>query len=196
MQKLSLFLLLCAAVVVLSCQQSKKTGTHGKPDSGSFAQNTYRSDFFGFSYTLPKGWYRSRVSPSPLPAGDYYLFIGDRNTGHARLSRVIVVAVPDDKTTGPSPQDFVSAFIRAQVRDFHAEVIRQGSSFSSGGGNFYRADYKWVNDGMTIYSSFVCVKRNGYWLSWNFWTPSQQDLDDSATTLQNIAFDHPSVPAR
>src|SRR5205823_3285313 len=135
--------------------------------------------------TLPKEWHKSRVSPSPLPSGAYYLFIGDRNTGHPLLSRVMVVATLDDKTTGPSPQDFVTAFIRAQIRDFHAEVIRQGASFSSGGGDFYRADYKWVNDGTTLYSSFVCAKRNGYWLNWNFVTPSQQDLDDALITMHN-----------
>ena len=190
------FLLLCAVPVLLSCQRSTTRSATPKPDGGNFAQNTYRNEFFGFSYSLPKEWHKSRVSPSPLPSGDYYLFIGDRNTGHPLLNRVMVVAVPDDKRTGPAPQDFVSAFIRAQVRDFHAEVIGQGSSFSAGGADFYRTDYKWVNDGTTIYSSFVCAKRNGYWLSWNFLTPSQKDLDDDAITLQNIAFDHPSVPSR
>jgi len=38
----------------------------------------------------------------------------------------------------------------------------------------------------------VCAKRKGYWLSWNFVTPSQRDLDDAVNTLQHISFDHPS----
>jgi hypothetical protein len=43
-----------------------------------------------------------------------------------------------------------------------------------------------------VYSSMVCIKRNGYWLSWNFVTPSQQDLDRAVNTLQYISFDRAS----
>jgi hypothetical protein len=62
----------------------------------------------------------------------------------------------------------------------------------SGGNYFYRADYKWLKNGITVYSSMVCTKRNSYWLSWNFVTPSQQDLDDVVITLQHISFDRAS----
>jgi hypothetical protein len=193
MKRLSLLVLLCAATPLVSCPQSTKSSTAPKPDSGSFVQNTYRNDFFGFSYALPGEWHKSRVAPAALPSGAYYLFIGDRDTWHSLLNRVMVVADPESENSpGVSTQEYLSAYIRAQVRNASAEVIREPSSFVSGENNFYRADYKWVQNGVTVYSSMVCAKRKSYWLSWNFVTPSQRDLDDAVNTLQLISFDRPS----
>jgi hypothetical protein len=194
MKKLSfLVVLLCAATSLVNCQQSTKSKTTPKPDDGSFVQTTYKNDFFGFSYTLPGEWHKSKVAPTALPSGAYYLFIGDRNTGHSLLNRVMVVADPESESgPGVSTQEYLSAYVRAQVRNANAEVIREPSAFDSGENNFYRADYKWVENGTTVYSSMVCTKRNSYWLSWNFVTPSQHDLDDAVKTLQNISFDRPS----
>ena len=192
MKRLPLLLLVCAATTLVNCQQSTKNTPPG-PDSGSFDKNTYRNDFFGFSYTLPGEWHKSRVTPSPFPSGAYYLFIADRDTGHSILDRVQVVADPESENRpGLSTPEYLSAFIRAQVRNSNSEVIREASTFVSGKNDFYRADYKWANNGNTIYSSMVCTKRNSYWLSWNFVTPSQRDLDDAVNTLQHIAFDRPS----
>ena len=193
MKKLSLLVLLCATTSLVNCQQSTKSSTTPKPNDGSFVQNTYRNDFFGFSYALPGEWHKSSVAPAALPSGAYYLFIGDRDTGHSLLNRVIVVADPESKNrAGISTQKYLSAFIRGQVRYAHAEVIREPSLFVSGGIDFSRADYKRANNGNTIYSSMACTKSNGYWLDWSFVTPSQQDLDDAVNTLQYIAFDRPS----
>jgi hypothetical protein len=195
MKALSLFVLLCAATPLVGCQESSKNSTPLKPDSGNFVQDTYRNDFFGFSYPLAGEWHKSRVSPSPLPSGAYYLFIGDRDTGHSLLNRVTVVADPEsDKRSGLSAQEYLSAFIRAQVRQAHAEVTREPSLFASGRSDFYRADYKWADNdnGTTIYSSMVCIKRKNYWLDWNFVTPSQRDLDDAVNTVRQISFDNPA----
>ena len=193
MKRLSLVVLLCVATPLVSCQQSTRRSTTPKPDNGSFVQNTYRNDFFGFSYTLPGEWHKSRVASAPLPSSAYYLFIGDRDTGHSLLNRVMVIADPESNNrSGLSAQEYLSAFIRAQVTHANAEVIREPSSFVSGGSDFYRADYKRAEDGTTIYSSMVCTKRNSYWLSWNFVTPAQRDLDDAVNTLKNISFDRPS----
>ena len=192
MKKLSLLLLLCAAIPLVNCHQSSK-GTAQKPDDGSFVKNTYRNDFFGFSYTLTGEWHKSRVSPSPLPSGAYYLFIGDRDTGHSLLNRVMLVADPESQNQpGVSTKEYLSAYIRAQKRNANAEVIREPSSFVSGKNNFDRADYKWLENGTTVYGSMVCIERNNYWLSWNFVTPSQRDLDDAVGTLQYVSFDPPS----
>lgn len=143
-----LVVLLCAATPVVNCQQSTRSSTSPKLDDGSFVQNTYRNDFFGFSYTLPGEWQKGRVTPAALPSGAYYLFIGDRDTGHSPLNRVMVVADPESENQpGVSTQEYLSAYIRAQVRNANAEVIRAPSSFVSGKNNFYRADYKWVESG-------------------------------------------------
>jgi hypothetical protein len=193
MNRPSLLLLVCSATILVNCQQSTKSSTTPKPDDGSFVQNTYRNDFFGFSYTLPGEWHKSRTAPAALPSGAYYLFIGDRDTGHFLLNRVMVVADPESENQpGVSVQEYLSAYIRAQVRNANAEVIREPSSFVSGKNNFYRADYKWVENGITVYSSMVCTTRKSYWLSWSFVTPSQRDLDDAVNTLRNISFDRPS----
>ena len=197
MKRLLLLVLLCAATSVVNCQQSTKSGTTPRPDNGTFVQNTYRNDFFGFSYPLPGEWHKSKVAPAALPPGAYYLFIGDRNTGHSLLNQVMVVADPESyNQPGVSTQEYLSAFIRAQVRNANAEVIRAPSSFVSGENNFYRADYKTLENGITVYSSMVCIERNSYWLSWNFVTPSQRDLNDAVNTLKNISFDRPSPRQR
>jgi hypothetical protein len=194
MKRLSLcVVLLCAATPLVSCQQSIKSSAAPKPDDGSFARNTYRNNFFGFSYVLPGEWHKSSVAPGALPSGAYYLFIGDRDTGHSLLNRVMVVADPESENQpGVSTQAYLSAYIRAQVRNASAEVIREPSSFVSGENNFYRADYKWVQNGIAVYSSMACAERKSYWLSWNFVTPSQQDLDDAVNTLQHVSFDRAS----
>jgi hypothetical protein len=192
MKRLSLFVVLVCATPLVNCQQSTKSSTTPKPDDGSFVQNTYRNDFFGFSYVLPGDWHKSRVAPAALPSGAYYLFIGDRATGHSLSNRVMVVADPEQQPLGLPPQEYLSAYIRAQVRNANAEVIREPSSFVSGRSALYRADYKMAENGITIYSSMVCTKRNGYWLSWNFVTPSQHDLDDAVNTLEHISFDRAS----
>ena len=176
----------------LRAQQSTKRNSTPKPDEGSFDRNTYRNDFFGFTYQLSRDWHRSRVTPSPLPSGAYYLFIGDRDTGHSLLNRVQVIADPESENRpGISTQEYLSVFIRAQVRNFNAEVTREPFSFVSSGSIFYRADYRWVENGVAVYSSMACTKHNSYWLSWNFVTPSQQDLDEAVNTLQHISFDSP-----
>jgi hypothetical protein len=193
MKRLSLLVLLCAATPLVNCQQSTKNSTTPKADNGTFVQNTYRNDFFDFSYALPGEWRKSRVAPAALPSGAYYLFIGDRDMGQSVLNRVMVVADPESyNQPGVSTQEYLSAFIRAQVRNANAEVIRAPSSFVSGKNSFYRADYKRVENGITVYSSMVCIERNSYWLSWNFVTPSQRDLDDAVNTLQHISFDRSS----
>jgi len=194
MKRLSLFVvLLCAATPLVSCQQSTKSSTAPKPDDGSFVRNTYRNNFFGFSYVLPGEWHKSSVAPGALPLGAYYLFIGDRDTGHSLLNRIMVVADPESENQpGVSTQEYLSAYIRAQVRNANAEVIREPSSFVSGENNFYRADYKWLENGIAVYSSMVCTTRKSYWISWNFVTPSQRDLDDAVNTLQHISFDRAS----
>jgi hypothetical protein len=61
-------------------------------------------------------------------SGAYYLFIGDRDTGHSLLNRVMVVADPESENQpGFSTQEYLSAYIRAQVRNANAEVTRKPS---------------------------------------------------------------------
>jgi hypothetical protein len=87
-----------------------------------------------------------------------------------------------------STEEYLSAFIRAQVTNANAEVIHEPSLFVSGGSDFYRADYKRAENGITIYSSMVCTKPNSYWLSRNFVTLSQQDLDDAVNYASTYFF--------
>ena len=133
MKRLLLVLLLCAALPLVNCQQSTKSSSTPRPNDGSFVHNTYRNDFFGFSYALPGEWHKSRVAPGALPPGAYYLFIGDRDTGHSLLNRVMVIADPESENQpGVSTQEYLSAFIRAQTGNANAEVTREPSSFVSG----------------------------------------------------------------
>src|SRR5438552_17712743 len=124
MRGLLLLVLLCAATPVVNCKQSTKSGTTPRPDNGTFVQNTYRNDFFGFSYALPGEWHKSKVVPAALPSGVYYLFIGDRETGHSPLNRVMVVADPESENQpGVPTQESLSVYVRSQVRSANADVI-------------------------------------------------------------------------
>jgi hypothetical protein len=186
------FKFLCIAALIVSCQQSN-TNTPPKPQNGSFTRNIYRNDFFGLSYRLPKEWHKSRVDPAPLPSGAYYLFIADRYTANPLLSRVVILADPESANRpGLSTGEYLSAYVRGQVKSSHAEVVREPSSFVIGDNTFDRADSKWSENGTTFYASMVSVKRNGYWLSWSFTTASQRELDDAVGTLEQISLDHPS----
>ena len=186
MKTLSLLVLLCAVTPLVSCEKSTQKATVLKPDSGNFTENTYRNDYFGFSYPLPKEWHKRRDSPFPLPSGAYYLFTGGRGSDHSPQKRVTVVADPDSHPR--SAEEYLSALI-AQT---HAEVTRKPSPFASGGSGFYRGDYRVADDGTTAYISIVCIERKNYWLSWSFVEPSQRDLDDAVNTVQHLSFDNPS----
>lgn len=185
--------LLCVTTSLVSCQRSAKSNGPPKPDSGTFAHSVYRNDFFGFSYSLSRRWHKSRISPAPLPGGGYYLFIGDRNTGQPFLNRVVVVADPANRyRPGLSTEQYLADFVRAEVEDSHAEIIRRPFSVVSGGSDFYRADYKTLENGVVLYQSMVSTERAGYWLNWSFVTASQPDLDEAVNTVQQISFDHTS----
>jgi hypothetical protein len=190
MMRLWLLLLVSAASPFTNCEQSTKSSARPKPDEGSFVQNVYRNDFFGFSYSLPGEWHRSSASPAPFPAGSYYLFIGDRHTGHPLMNRVIVIADAETnyRSIG-SAGEYVSAMIRRLAND---KVMRQTSPFVVGENHFDRADYELVQDGITLYKSLVCTNRKGYWLSWTFVAQSERELDDVVNTLQHISFDSTS----
>jgi len=185
MKTLSLLLLLCVLTPLISCQKSTEKGTALKPDSGNFTQNTYRNDFFGFSYPLPGEWRQRRNSLFPLPSGAYYLFTGGR-TEHSPLNGVTIVADPESGSRARSAQEYLSALI-AQT---DGEVTREPSSFGSGGSGFYRGDYRVADNETTAYISIVCIKRQNYWLHWSFVAPSQRDLDDAVNTVQHISFDN------
>jgi hypothetical protein len=190
MKRFWLFLLLSAAAPLVNCQQSTKSSATPKPDEGTFVQNTYRNNFFGFSYSLPADWHKSTVSPAPLAAGSYYLFIGDRHTAHPLMNRVIVIADAESNYRSiHSAGEYVSKIIRTQVTHNSAEVLRETFPFVIGGSRFDRADYKMVQDGTTFYKSMVSTSRNGYWLSWNFVALSEQELEDVVNTVQHISFD-------
>lgn len=192
MKLLCLLLLLCPAFPVTSGQSNKSSATP-KPEEGRFVQNTYRNDFFGFSYFLPDEWDRSSVSLAPLLPGTYYLFIGDRHTGHPLMNRVIVMADAESNYRSKrSVLEYLSAMIRSQVSQAKGEVIREASPFVAGENHFDRADYKMVQDQTTLYRSMACTSRNGYWLCWNFVAQSERELNEVVKTLEHISFDRAS----
>jgi len=194
---LLLLVLLSVTTPFVNGQQAADSSAAPKPDSGSFIENTYKSDFFGFSYLLPGEWQKSRAVGGPPPPGAYYLFIGDRHTGHPLMSRVIVIAdAQSNYHSRLSAQQYVSTVIDRQIEHAHGDLIRLPSAFVVGGNHFERADYKTVQDGVTLYKSMVCTDRNGYWLSWTFAAPSERELDDAVNTLQHVSFDRRSPRSR
>lgn len=191
-----LLAVLCAATGLIGCKKSSKSTGPLQPDSGNFAENTYRSEFFRFSYPLPPEWHESNVPRTGLPPGAYYLFIGDWDT-HPLKTRVIVMAdAGSNYRSALSAQEYISARFRAQVKHGSGEVIREPSPFVVTGTDFYRADYKMPQAGTTVYSSLVCTKRDDYWLNWSFVAPSQKKLDEAVSTLQHISFDQKPSPSQ
>ena len=106
----------------------------------------------------------------------------------------MVVADPKSKNRSGIPAaEYLGAFFSAQEAHANAQLIGLMSGFTSGGADFFRADYKTTINGTTLYNSMICTERSGYFLSWNFVTPSQQDLDDAVNTIQHVSFDRASA---
>jgi Gram-negative bacterial TonB protein C-terminal len=65
------------------------------PEAGLLAGGTYRSDYFGFSYSLPPGWEQSFAGPPPSSTGHYFLaeFVRmDPQTGSSQGSILITAS--------------------------------------------------------------------------------------------------------
>jgi len=65
------------------------------PEAGLLAGGTYRSDYFGFSYSLPRGWEQTFAGPPPSNTGHYVLaeFVGmDPQTGSSEGSILITAS--------------------------------------------------------------------------------------------------------
>jgi len=62
------------------------------PEAGLLAGGAYRSDYFGFSYRLPRGWEQTFAGPPPSNTGQYFLaeFVRmDQQTGASEGSILI-----------------------------------------------------------------------------------------------------------
>jgi hypothetical protein len=65
------------------------------PEDGLLADGTYRSDYFGFSYGLPRGWEQTFAGPPPSNTGHYFLaeFVHmDPQTGSSEGSILITAS--------------------------------------------------------------------------------------------------------
>jgi hypothetical protein len=65
------------------------------PEGGLLAGGAYRSDYFGFSYSLPRGWEQTFAGPPPSDTGHYFLaeFVRrDQPTGSGEGSILITAA--------------------------------------------------------------------------------------------------------
>lgn len=171
----------------LIAAQEAKTAAPPKPASGSFDQNTYTNEFFGFSYPLTEEWTESSVARdnANAPNGTYFLFMGDRHIGRRFMNRVVITA-DDASHYTMSLQEYVSKFAHAQVRHGN-ELLRDAYSVDLSGSHFYRADYKESFAGGALHKSFVCTEHNGFLLGWTFVAESEQELNDLVNTLQHIS---------
>jgi hypothetical protein len=70
-----------------------------KPDAGSVFDNVYRNQFFGFTYTFPKGWMvsqddrNSREGQPPAKRGVHILLFAFQHHNLPELSFIMVRAV-------------------------------------------------------------------------------------------------------
>jgi hypothetical protein len=64
------------------------------PESGQVSGSTYRSDYFGFSYTLSKPWTQSYAGPPPSDSGYYVLaqFESNPDTQGVRPGHLLIAA--------------------------------------------------------------------------------------------------------
>lgn len=159
---------------------------------GHFAGHTYSNDLLGLRYDTPDGFFANGDLPNYLPAGSTPLLIADQHTGRPLRNRILLIADDAGKyDSSLTVQEYVSKVVRSML-GLPRHGMRRGShSVEIGGARYYRADYMETFNGGALYKSFVCIKRNGFFVSWTFVSSSEQELGQMSDSLRTVSFHDP-----
>ncbi len=195
-----LLVALSMSAIVAAQTPSADPGIHFFSD-GTIADGVYTNQCLGFSLPIPSGWeirihdgslgdyWRNRSLPSP----GYQLLILDLNPASS-LPRRIALTEPTPFPKPPSAKDYVNTFVRDEVKAAGRELIYDAVEVKYGGQTFYRSDYKATyRDGKVLYFAFIYTLFRKRLIGESITAGSQAELDQSADSLQYMAFGEDQV---
>ncbi len=185
-------------------------------ESGCVTGNVYRNDFLGFSYEFPKDWVTER--PETLhklndqweahekfglsPFGVYWAV----DPQHVYSPRTILYASSSGKGDGyrvaiPSirigAQQTDERFLdieklRHKFAHFDpkksAKLLRPADGFVHKGHSFFRLEFEGRQGKTSIWISRFQTFLNGHMVLFEFYAPSEEELQQLAATIQSVSF--------
>jgi len=168
------------------------------PSLGTFEDDAYSNESFGFAYPLPRDWVRETQA------------LRKRLAASGQLGTYVLLAavhIPQQKAALEADSSFVLSAIASAGRNCQqyleglASVLRTReqanqkgtiSSLTIAGSAFYRADFEFGES--PRYHTFLCTQSKDYLLDWNMVGLSKGDIESTVTTL-NRMHPVPSHPA-
>ncbi len=133
-----------------------------KPDTGTFFEDTYRSNYFGFSYPLEEGWFENETLSTKTSAnegtgisGHFQLLVVDRHTGNSMRERVIIFADKASQFPSTDVAGLLSKVARAQIRNPQTKLLSDALPATYAGRKFYRAEWAESYSGGTLFKAMA-----------------------------------------
>jgi hypothetical protein len=190
------FYLIAAAEVDAGVNQaqaslaSSPASAEQEPDSGSVLDNVYRNEFFGFTYTFPKGWMVSQDSRNslerqpPAKPGVHILLFAFQHHNFAEISTLIVRAVKLSSPDKNARQFLLDEYPAARARG--AKPQGDPKELTSAGWQFFSAVFKAKVGGGTISEENIVTIQKGYALEFYFVTNQDKTLKALQKTMESL----------
>lgn len=188
------FLVLTVLVLTVAVSVSEN-----HPDSGSVQGNRYKSDFFGFTYSFPKGWVRlqqqSQTGIRLAPGAALYtlLFATESpSTGIISPSNAGIVVLAEDISHSGIPDSKDAARTLAQVlirtQPPHS-IPTPAREVTLGGTRFIRLDYEQQTfSQVKHYFCSVKTVKKGYAIRFSVIADSKARMEEICSTTESISF--------
>ena len=176
-------------------QQPSNSSTTEAFENGSIANNVYTNDCLGFSLAIPAAWqlntqFLGADGKARHAGGQLVLLLLDQHKEGSFGNRIVLTA-RDASGSAPGPEEFVSKSLHAQLdadRE-HRQMVKDTYPVDYGGKIFFRADYKQaIGNGGPLYGAFVYTKFRGFYIGETIMAGSPEELDQGASSLQQISF--------
>lgn len=176
-------------------QQPSNSSTTEAFENGNIANNVYTNDCFGFSLAIPAAWqlntqFLGADGKARHAGGQLVLLLLDQHKEGSFGNRIVLTA-RDASGSAPTPEEFVSKSLQTQLdadRE-HRQMVKDTYSIDYGGKIFFRADYKQgMYNGGPLYGAFVYTKFRGFYIGETIMAGSPEELDQGASSLQQISF--------
>ena len=189
-----------AAIALLApalvwAQQPGNLSTAMAFENGSLANNVYANDCLGFSLPIPAAWRLDTqvvgADGKAKHAAELLVLLLLDQYKEGSFGNKIVLTARDASGSAPTTEEFVSQSVHTQIdadRE-HRQIVKDVYHVNYGGKIFSRADYKqaMINSG-TLYEAFVYTKFRGFYIGETIMAVSPEELDQSASSLQQISF--------
>jgi hypothetical protein len=183
-----------------------------QPSLGSILDNQYRNDFFRMRYEFPKDWHVDKAAMDHANSDaetflsssgkdpNHNAWAGYRSLGLLKISKLpadgLRVHGPritlDASSVTPKLQtssDVLNGFKRTLSEQPNARIIRDLTECSFGGRNFVRLDVKWeLPGGGASYEGDAITVVNGYFVEFQIFADTRDELDDLYRTLDSLQF--------